>query len=102
MPVFNDNLDLLNSFSTVVYLSAPLEVLVTRIKQGEHRPLLSGAETNQDSSADNLLSSRLGKLIAERESIYNRARYKIDTSSAEPEELADDIISMIGLVLPTG
>ena len=100
MPVFNDNFDALNSIATLVYLNAPLEVLVTRIKMGEERPLLSGADNIRNTGADNQLSLRLGKLIAERESIYNRARYKIDTSSSSPEDLADDIIRMIGLVLP--
>lgn len=99
MPIFNDNMNLLESFATLVYLIAPLEVLVTRIKSGEDRPLLSGSETKRDEAADNQLILRLGKLIAERESIYNRARYKIDTSSADPEQLADDIIEMAGLVL---
>ena len=98
MPIFNDNISLLESFATLVYLSAPLEVLVTRIKRSENRPLLSGSETKRDDMADNELILRLGKLIAERESIYNRARYRIDTSSADQEQLADDIIEMAGLV----
>lgn len=98
MPIFNDNIALLQSFATLVYLTAPLEVLVTRIKTSENRPLLSGSETKRDEVTDNELILRLGKLIAERESIYNLARYRIDTSSSSPEQLADDIIEMAGLV----
>ena len=102
MPTFSDNLEILESIAVLVYLSAPLEVLVTRILQGEHRPLLAGADKSTDASQADQISLRLGKQIAERARIYERARYKIDTSTALPEQLADDIIRLSGLVLPGG
>lgn len=102
LPVFGANWEMLESFATIIYLTAPLEVLVTRISCGKPRPLLAGAGTDAKRSRDNQIEIRLGKLIAERESIYNRARYKIDTSKANVDQLADDIIRLTGLVLPSG
>lgn len=99
MPIFADNFSLLESMSVLVYLCAPVEVLVTRIKFGEERPLLSSAgSTTVHPDALVEAKSRLEKLIAERESIYNRARYKIDTSRANAEQLADDIIKLVGVI----
>lgn len=104
MPVPEANWQLLASISTVVYLSAPLEVLVTRINHGENRPLLSGTDAAEAASGGaeranelNELKLLLGKLISRRESIYSRAQYKIDTSGESPEQLADKIISLCGV-----
>ncbi len=102
LPVFEDNFALLESVAVVIYLTAPLEVLVTRINHGEERPLLAGADADGKGKDLTLMQQRLGKLIAERESIYNRARYKIDTASSMVEQLADDIMSLPGLVLQLG
>lgn len=99
MPIFADNVDKLEAMAFLVYLSAPVEVLVTRIKFGEERPLLgSAARSGEDETDLSEAKSRLGKLIAERESIYNRAQYRIDTSRADVDHLADDIIRLIGVV----
>jgi shikimate kinase len=98
MPIFADNFSRLQSMAVLVYLSAPLEVLVTRIKFGEERPLLgSGGSAPTEEAARAEAKLRLEKLIAERESIYNRARYRIDTSQADAEQLADDIIRLVGV-----
>ena len=99
MPIFADNWKLLESMADIVYLSAPVEVLVTRIKFGEERPLLaSTANPIDDTAATKEAKTRLKKLIAERESIYNRARYRIDTSQGKLEDLADDIIRLLGVI----
>lgn len=94
MPVHDDNISVLESMACLVYLTAPVEVLVTRINRGEKRPLL------QETGKSGLLEKaeeRLGKLITERERIYSRARYKIDTSKASIDELANDIIRLTGV-----
>jgi shikimate kinase len=102
LPIFGANLQKLESLAIVVYLTAPLEVLVTRINRGEERPLLAGAGTGPNSAPTKDVQERLGKLIAERESIYNRARYRIDTSTSTVEELVGEVIRLTGLVLPSG
>lgn len=96
LPVFENNWQLLETLGTIVYLTAPVEVLVTRIKQGEDRPLLSGASSADSPGAETLVE-KLGKLISERERIYNRARYKIDTSNGSADEQADQIIRLLSL-----
>lgn len=116
LPCYENNWHLLQSLGPSIYLTAPLEVLVTRIADGENRPLLSdfnaasgtssgtsaGASTGdsamRSSQETEILQEKLGKLIAERERIYNRARYKIDTSIDEPDKLADEIIRLLALV----
>lgn len=99
MPIFSDNWQLLENMAVLVYLYAPVEVLVTRINKGEERPLLAVSHGTSKSGSSKDLAKRLGNLIAERHSIYNRARYKIDTSAADVEQLADDIIRLLGLVI---
>lgn len=100
-PIFADNFSLLDSMFVLVYLHAPVEVLVTRIKLGEERPLLSsGANPGENKATLSETKLRLEKLIAERHSIYNRARYRIDTSEAAAEQVADDIIRLVGVIQP--
>ncbi|MBX9687950.1 MAG: shikimate kinase [Candidatus Obscuribacterales bacterium] len=98
LPVVADNWRELDSFACTVFLTAPLEVLVTRINRGENRPLLSpGASASEAFEAD-AVKQRLGKLIAERESIYNRARYKIDTSAKPFEQLIEELLELVASV----
>ena len=100
LPVHDNNWERLESFASIVYLTAPLEVLVTRIKHSQNRPLLQRIGSGALNAPETDLENRLGKLIAERERFYNRARYKIDTVESDVEKLANDIIRLIGLVLP--
>jgi len=99
-PVFGNNWEKLEALATVVYLTAPLEVLVTRVNTGEQRPLLAGSAEHGQAEVLAQTKAKLGKLITERESIYNRARYRIDTSSASAVHLSFDIIRLTGLVIP--
>lgn len=97
MPCTESNWQLLESLGKTVYLTAPLEVLVTRISTGEKRPLLSCASADsQQARAE--LAEKLGKLISERDRFYNRARYKIDTSNGSLDKQAEEIIRSLSLV----
>lgn len=97
MPCFENNWQLLESLGKTVYLTAPVEVLVTRIKTGEKRPLLSSSAADSEKAKEEL-SEKLAKLIAERERFYNRAQYKIDTSNGSTDQQADEIIRLLALV----
>ncbi len=97
MPCFQNNWQLLESLGKIVYLTAPVEVLVTRIKSGEKRPLLSSSAADSKKAQEEL-SEKLAKLIAERDRFYNRAQYKIDTSDGSTDKHADEIISLLALV----
>lgn len=100
MPCSEANWNLLASLAEIIYLTAPAEVLVKRIKFGEERPLLSVNQNEQadEKSRQTAQIEKLAKLISERESFYNRARYKIDTSDGSPEYIADEIIRLLSLV----
>lgn len=97
MPCFENNWQLLESLGKIVYLTAPVEVLVTRIRISEKRPMLSSTATDGDAATQEL-SEKLAKLISERDRFYNRARYKIDTSNGDAEILAEEIIRSLALV----
>jgi len=57
----------------VVWLDAPLEVLVSRLSQRQDRPLLA-----QDSQNPERLRQRLGELLAQRHSYYAQADVRVE------------------------
>ena len=57
----------------VVWLDAPLEVLVSRLSQRQDRPLL-----DQDSQNPERLRQRLGELLAQRHSYYTQADVRVE------------------------
>jgi shikimate kinase len=91
LPVYNDNITRLLSLGKVVALTADLSVLVERVKNNTARPLL--AHANRD--ADTELLQRISHLLTERTPVYAMAGYKIDTSGLSPEQVADEIISIL-------
>lgn len=97
MPCFENNWQLLESLGKIVYLTAPVEVLVTRVMTGEKRPLLSSGSAESETAKEEL-GKKLEKLISERDRFYNRARYKIDTSNGSAENHAEEIIRSLALV----
>lgn len=93
LPVYNSNIELLRTLGKVVALTADINVLVERVKSNTARPLLarSGAD------ADKQLHNRISQLLRERLPVYSQAGYKIDTSGLTPDEVADEIVSILGL-----
>ncbi len=64
MPVRAENRALLKKLGTVIYLKAPLRVLVNRLeKEHDNRPMLRGYD----------LEERIGSLLKEREGAYLEA-----------------------------
>lgn len=99
LPVFGNNMDKLLTLGVVVYLAARLEVLEGRVETGESRPLLAvssqeGAET-QPPSDKSPTYRRLEQLIEERAPVYERARYKIDTSDLSAQEVVNKIALLL-------
>lgn len=91
-PIYNDNLRRMRQLGSVVALSAPIEVLVQRVKENKNRPLLAVA-AGEDVDAH--LHQRLSQLVSARSSVYAQAGYKIDTSGLKPDEVAHEIIRML-------
>jgi shikimate kinase len=91
LPVYNNNIKLLQQLGKVVALSADLPVLVERVKATGKRPLL----TVQGEEADKQLRKRISDLLAERSPVYQRAGYKIDTTGLSPEQVANEIVGIL-------
>lgn len=91
LPVYNNNIELLQELGKVVALSAEVSVLVERVKTTGARPLL--ALSGDD--ADKELQKRISDLLTERSPVYARAGYKIDTSGLSPEQVANEIVGIL-------
>ena len=87
-----DNRELLQTAKHVVWLNAPLHVLVERIghravKGDGHRPLIDGDP-----------AARLEELYAERESLYREvSSVEIDVEGLQIHEVIDQILATTGL-----
>lgn len=75
----------------IVWLDAPVEILVQRLQEDRSRPLLK----------DRDLSERLASLLAERYSLYAQAdlRITIARSQQTSQEIVDEILDRIPSVL---
>ena len=87
-----DNRELLKNSRFVVWLNAPLHVLVERIGQraakGDgHRPLIDGNP-----------AERLQKLYVERESLYHEvSSIEIDVEGLQVQDVIDKVLTETGL-----
>ncbi|WP_407402769.1 shikimate kinase [Chryseobacterium sp.] len=90
-PVYYNNMELINSNSTSIFLRASINTLVERLsKQKEKRPIISNV-SNED------LPEFIAKHLFERNVYYNRAQYSISTDAKTPEEILQEIIDKIYL-----
>jgi len=89
-PCHNAAIELMLSSGIVVYIYAGVESLIARLSMGEQvRPLLS----NPDIS----LKERLNMLVSDREPVYRRAHFSINTDGMAEGEVADKIFSFDGI-----
>jgi shikimate kinase len=84
----DDNINIINSRSRSVWLKCPIQVCIERCakKPGE-RPMFSDP-------------IEMARLYDHRAKYYKRAKYQVDSERGTPEEIADNIIEMLGLELP--
>ncbi len=80
-----DNLNELKQMGRIICLKATPEVILERIKNEPHRPLLHAPDP----------LSRIKELLARREACYAKADYRIDTSQLTTEQVADRIIEWL-------
>ena len=82
-PVRRSNIPIIRRLGRVIYLKAPAEVLIDRLKRGaEERPMLYGYE----------LEDRVRGLLRERESIYESVADEIlDVSDSSMEDICSRI-----------
>jgi shikimate kinase len=70
----------------LICLTAEPKVIYQRVKGKRHRPLLNKKED---------LLGQIEELLARRKPFYRVADYTIDTSSREPDQIVDEIITYL-------
>ena len=80
----DDNIALINSVATAVWLDCPIEICLERCaRKPGIRPLFSDAE-------------EMVRLFEHRKRYYKRAAQRIDCRDKTPEQIADEIIAALG------
>ncbi len=90
-PVYYNNMEILNNNSITIYLRANIGTLVQRLsKQKEKRPLIARI-------SDEDLPEFIAKHLFERNIFYNKAQYVVDTDHKTPEEIVEEITTILQL-----
>jgi 3-dehydroquinate synthase len=88
-----DNMLRLRRHGWIVSLTAPVEVILTRLGDGEGRPLLraaSGASRRAD------LRQTVTRLLSERRPLYRDADLILDISATTPARAVEAIVAFLG------
>jgi shikimate kinase len=85
-PCFYNAMDLMLDSGIVIYLKSGIDALVERLMT-ETRPLLTGTDIS--------LKERLHILLEEREPVYLRASYTLDTDHQTEEQVAERVLELI-------
>ncbi|MGI8419872.1 MAG: shikimate kinase [Candidatus Levyibacteriota bacterium] len=86
-----ENVRALKKHGKFVYLQAPVEILLQRIKIDLERPPLTDKKSPEE---------EMEELLKQRKKLYeNAADVKIDTEALSPEEIADIIIEKLKVKL---
>lgn len=83
-PCFLDGIKIMNESGVTVYLETPIEVLISRTKRKQHRPLLS---ENHD--------EKMRELLNTREICYSQAHYALHTAVLGLKQKVDGIIKLL-------
>ena len=83
-PCFYDGMKFMNDSGVTVYLETPIELLNSRTKRKQHRPLLS---ENHAEKMRNLLSTR--------QNCYLQANYVVNTANLGLQEKVGRIINLL-------
>jgi shikimate kinase len=71
-PCFNDNMSLMNTNGTSIFISVPLDELFKRLRLGkQNRPLVQGL-------SDSKLFEKIEKMLSDRLSFYNLGTVKVE------------------------
>ena len=81
---FFDGMKVMSDAGVTIYLDTPIDVLITRTKKKQHRPLLQ---------ANPVLAIK--ELLNKRQKCYSQAIFCIDTTGLEPPEKVERIIKLI-------
>lgn len=91
-PCYGNNLNLIkeNPNTTMIYLKVDVQTLLNRLQsQRHHRPLISHLEDEEK------LDEFIRKHLFERQYYYMQSDLVIDASSANPDEIAEEILQSL-------
>ena len=88
LPIYNNNIQLLNKKGTSIYLKASTSTLVSHLKnQKNNRPLLKNKTNNE-------LEEHINTMLSTRENIYLKAKYTINTDNKSKDEIVEEILAL--------
>ena len=88
-PCFGDNMDLMNSLGTTIYIKLTTSELVARISNSvKKRPLTEG-------KSDEELASYVDAMLKKREPFYSMAKITVDASGTDKETLVEKILLVL-------
>ncbi|QDP86020.1 shikimate kinase [Chryseobacterium sp. SNU WT5] len=88
-PAYYDNMKIINEKSTSIYLQTNIKNLTERLLLHKNKRPLIAKITNEN------LPEFIAKHLFERQPFYSQAKYTVNTNSKTPEEITDEIISLI-------
>ena len=83
-PCFYDGIKVMNESGVTVYLETPIEVLISRTKRKQHRPLLSENH-----------AEKMRMLLSTRKNCYSQANYMLPTADLNRQEKVENIIKLL-------
>ena len=93
MPCFNNNIEVMKKAGIVIYLRAPINDIIARIKDADRRPVFKKEMEKGE------LRENIRKLLISREYFYKKADIIIDSSSKRtPREIVDDLIYQLRMI----
>ncbi|MBU8882901.1 shikimate kinase [Kaistella sp. DKR-2] len=88
-PAYFNNMEIINQHSESIFLRTSVTNLTERIlKQKDKRPLVVNI-------AEEDLPEFIAKHLFERNIYYSQAKFTIDTDGKEPEQIVDEILTLI-------
>jgi len=85
-PCFHDNMEMINRYSTAIYIDVPIEVLVKRLMKnsGGQRPMFYGLSEAE-------VMGKITDLKSARENFYDQAKIKLSGSNITTELIISSI-----------
>ncbi len=88
-PCFGENMALMNSIGTTIYIKLPTDELVGRISSSYHKRPLTDGKSDED------LASYVDAMLKKREPFYSMAKITVDAAGTDKETLVEKILLVL-------